>query len=261
MQMRRRLGKRLFSLIITKGNTVAIERILPKTKLFHRQIAVHMSRYRFACNFVRGKKTLDVACGCGYGTYFLSQYADSIMGGDISKEAIEYAQEHYCRENLEFKVLDVNNACLEDALFDCIVSFETIEHLDTPEKSVNEIHRLLKTGGYFIVSVPNGVIDKLVDNDFHRQHFTLKDFEEILNKKFCVIDIKGQKNVHGPRYKHEFLMKITVPGFLKKMVPGFLRDFINRYRCDSYPSKEKDFIMDASLEQAECWIAVCKKVL
>ena len=57
--------------------------------------ASHIARYEFARPAVQGKRLCDIACGAGYGSCFLSQYAKSVVGIDISASAIEWAKEYF----------------------------------------------------------------------------------------------------------------------------------------------------------------------
>lgn len=92
----------------------------------------HINRYNFAKELVKDMRVLDVACGEGYGSNMLAETAKEVIGVDISKEAIEQANEKYSKENLSFKVMDAEGLSFDDNYFDAIVSFETIEHLGRP---------------------------------------------------------------------------------------------------------------------------------
>ena len=61
----------------------------------------HMQRYKSIISIIKDKKVLDAACGEGYGSNILAQYATSVVGIDVSNEAVQYAQEHYEKENLK----------------------------------------------------------------------------------------------------------------------------------------------------------------
>ena len=61
----------------------------------------HLSRYSYACKFVRDKDVCDVACGTGYGSkMMLDSGVRTVRGIDVSEEAIKYASEHYNGKNL-----------------------------------------------------------------------------------------------------------------------------------------------------------------
>src|SRR4029453_6994984 len=101
-------------------------------------------------------KVLDAACGVGYGSYILANSgAHWVTGIDVSEDAISYAKKHYAQSNVTFKKCDAEQLSLLGEVFDIVISFETIEHLNQPRKFIQEVHRSLKRGGLFICSTPN----------------------------------------------------------------------------------------------------------
>jgi SAM-dependent methyltransferase len=60
----------------------------------------------------------------------------------------------------------------EDSTFDLIYADWVLEHVDHPEHFVNEVHRLLKPGGWFCARTPNrwgmiGIGTNLIPNSLH----------------------------------------------------------------------------------------------
>src|SRR5215467_1277008 len=64
----------------------------------------HLARYAFAARLARGKRVLDAGCGAGYGSAELARAALSVVGIDISAEAVAYAGANYQLPNLTFEV-------------------------------------------------------------------------------------------------------------------------------------------------------------
>ncbi|MDR0835033.1 MAG: methyltransferase domain-containing protein, partial [Tannerella sp.] len=158
----------------------------------------HETRYQFASHLVKSKRTLDAACGTGFGTQILSDVASTVIGIDISDEAIEYAKQHYQNNsNISFQVASIQNLPFEDNSFDVIVSFETIEHVDEIDqrKFLSEIKRLLvNDDGLLIMSTPNLTnYDKRGVNEWHIKEFELKEFKEFLSKYFKHIQLLSQQ--------------------------------------------------------------------
>jgi SAM-dependent methyltransferase len=116
----------------------------------------HWHRYHFAAKLVVEREVLDVACGAGYGSALLATRARHVVGADISSEAIQHAQAVYAPvPNLEFRQADCAALPFADASFDAVISFETIEHIETQEKFLDEVRRVLRPEGLFILSSPN----------------------------------------------------------------------------------------------------------
>lgn len=156
----------------------------------------HVSRYIFASDFVRNKKVLDAACGTGYGSAMLAKTASKVFGVDISSEAIFYARSNYGVENINFSVADIGKLPFENDFFDVIVSFETIEHVDSQkqEKFLFEVKRTLKRNGIFVISTPNkDVYKNRGENHFHVAELSFSGFKNMLEKKFKNVKIFGQK--------------------------------------------------------------------
>jgi radical SAM superfamily enzyme YgiQ (UPF0313 family)/predicted SAM-dependent methyltransferase len=146
--------------------------------------ADHVGRYRHAAKFLcEGDIVLDCACGVGYGSFILSQEnrASSILGIDKSKKAIKFANKFYINEKIHFQTNNVFAADIQDNSLDCIVSFETVEHVDG-RRLVEYLYRKLKKGGILLVSTPNQ--DTLPFNKnqfpFHKRHYTSPEFDDLL---------------------------------------------------------------------------------
>ena len=177
------------------------ERYLPEVQ---GQIASeHWHRYFIAGTLVRDKVILDVACGEGYGSFYLAGIADSVVGVDISTEAVDYARHNYHRKNLVYKVGSCDKIPLEDSSVDVVVSFETIEHHDKHEEMMSEIKRVLRNDGILIISSPNKLeySDKPnYTNPYHIKELYKEDFTELLNNYFSKSKCFGQKCIENKSY-------------------------------------------------------------
>lgn len=90
----------------------------------------HYHRYALAARWCVNKRTLDAACGEGYGSAMLALKAASVEGVDVSPEAIGHARQRYGHlEGVGFQVADCTTLPYGDSEFDRVVSFETLEHL------------------------------------------------------------------------------------------------------------------------------------
>lgn len=168
-----------------------IERVMPGS-VSEELYLEHIARYEFARCFVRDMVVADIACGVGYGSYDLLKNggAKSVVGVDISKEAIDYAREHYKADSLGFVVGDATNLNLGEAEFDIVVSFETIEHVRLCDRYLDELYRLLKHGGTAIISTPNRRFSP--PNPYHLKEFSPREFHSLLSQRFLVGRLLGQ---------------------------------------------------------------------
>ena len=157
----------------------------------------HLHRYAYATQFAQNKRALDLACGEGYGSRLLARTAESVVGIDIDENAIRHAKNKYIRSNLQFKQGSITDIPIEgQSIFDVIVCFEAIEHIDDHEKLLKEVKRLLTPDGLFIVSTPNKWAysdEPKYENPFHVRELYLDEFTELLKKYFKQVKILGQR--------------------------------------------------------------------
>lgn len=155
----------------------------------YEEYQLHILRYVFAANFVKDKTVLDIACGTGYGTHYLSKKgAKLIIGCDIKGEYIEYAKYHYKMKNLSFYRCDALCLPFQDEFFDVVISFETIEHIKEYRGYLSECKRVLKSKeGLFICSTPNKYVyspHSDVSVPFHFQEFYPEQFYDLIKECF-----------------------------------------------------------------------------
>ncbi len=152
----------------------------------------HLARYQFALKFILPQdNVLDVPCGSGYGTKLISTAARKAVGIDIHKGAIGHAKEFFSDKNNSFSIgniEDMRGLFPDDNLFDVIISFEGIEHINNSEAFLDEVVRLLKKDGEFIISTPR----KPHGSPYHVKEYNLDEFKELLSKKFDIRQIFGQ---------------------------------------------------------------------
>ena len=51
---------------------------------------------------------------------------------------------------------DMTSSAFQDASFDCVVSIEVLEHVPRDRDFLQEVHRVLRPGGVFLMTTPNG---------------------------------------------------------------------------------------------------------
>jgi SAM-dependent methyltransferase len=128
---------------------------------------------------------LDVGAAESILSYELASFGYSVTAIDIRPISLFHP-------NLKFVQCDICEPVFEDNTFDCIIALSTIEHIglgwygdekgdSLDKKAVNAIFKLLKNGGYFILTVPYGkraetpvhrIYDKYLLNDL-LSHFSI----------------------------------------------------------------------------------------
>jgi len=161
----------------------------------------HLERYKFACNYVQGKRVLDISCGAGYGSHMIKLAGASyVLGGDLSTHNVQYCNSHYKMKDLEFKQMDICKP-IEENLFEVIICFETIEHIPNYAEALKYLHKVLvEDTGLLIVSTPNRKItEPYLKQDErpsggHEREFTVPELRAALKKAdFEEIGYYGQR--------------------------------------------------------------------
>lgn len=150
----------------------------------------HMHRYGWVQSLCVGRDVLDIACGEGYGSALLAKTASSVIGVDISKEAVEHARQRYAvQTNLRFVEGSATAIPLKDASVDVAVSFETLEHLAEQDEMLGELRRVLKPSGILIISSPNKKVysdERNYVNEFHVKELYFDELDALLRRFFPV---------------------------------------------------------------------------
>ena len=126
--------------------------------------------------------------------------AENVVGVELSDEAVAYSQKHYSAPNLTFIAANAENlSFLNDRAVDVVVSFETIEHLFNAEAYLDEIVRILRPGGRFLVSTPDRRIASIMyfytqrpANTHHVREYTEGELLDLLSSKFIIESCYGQ---------------------------------------------------------------------
>lgn len=160
----------------------------------------HIHRYLLACELATDKAVLDIASGAGYGSAMLARHATSVVGVDISSDAVMYAKTKFSQHNLDFVVGSCTSIPLTDGSIDLVVSFETIEHLSDHEEMMCEIKRVLKPDGLLIISSPDRFeySDKPgYTNEFHVKELYKDEFSSLISRYFKHHSVYGQRVAFG----------------------------------------------------------------
>ena len=105
----------------------------------------------------------DIGCNMGQIVFFINNVLNVknkllFHGVDISPVDIAIAAETGKKlglDNVTFEVGDAENLDFKSGSFDILYSSEVIEHLERPEKFLEEIKRVVKPGGTAIITTPN----------------------------------------------------------------------------------------------------------
>lgn len=95
---------------------------------------------------------LDVGCGEGYFLQYAERNYDT-YGIDVSEYCIREAMRKTNKTKLS--VNSIKQIDYKNETFDIITCFDVLEHLEYPETTIKKIGYILKSGGLFVIRVPN----------------------------------------------------------------------------------------------------------
>lgn len=98
-------------------------------------------------------RLLDVGCGQGEFLSAAQQKGFDVYGIDIAPRNINFIKTHRNIESVVCGKIEDNIDTL--GKFDVVTLFEVLEHVESPATLLASIKKLLKPGGYFIMSTPN----------------------------------------------------------------------------------------------------------
>ncbi len=140
----------------------------------------------------RSQSILDVGCGEGVTLHKIKmmKIGKNLEGIDYSAEAIKIGKKEF--PALKLKKADIYALPYKDNSFDIVLCNEVLEHLEDPQKALDELKRVTKK--YLLLSVPNEPYFRLANffrgrhvrrfgnHPEHIQHWTHNQFSGFLKK-------------------------------------------------------------------------------
>jgi SAM-dependent methyltransferase len=122
--------------------------------------------YRFALQFVEGRRVLDVGCGLGEGTRILQRNANVAHGQDLDE-----------RLQAPGRVIGPLHA-IETSSYDVVVTIDVIEHVDDPVQFLKDCARIARLG--IFLSTPNWTASRC-QWPYHLREYTPQQFLTLLD--------------------------------------------------------------------------------
>jgi SAM-dependent methyltransferase len=233
------------------------ERTLPGIPEENYWFQRHVVAYRYAAERTAGLTVLDAGSGEGYGAAILAERAVAVTGVDLDPTVIQHAAESYPRAH--FEAADLGALPFPAESFDAVVSFQVVEHMQSPRDYASECARVLKPGGLLIVSTPNRLTfsPEGLRNPFHTVEFAPEELRGLLEGRFVVEAIAG--TFHGFRLALvERVIRSSLPERLISQPvpewPGWLRRLVSRVKPGDFRIRSSG--VEASLDL----LAVARKL-
>lgn len=141
----------------------------------------------------------DIGSGIGNNVKTLSEFTNHITAVDISPAALDILKKSYSDSVGDLSIINANAEALplQEKVFDVVIMTEILEHCEGPERVLSECIRILKPGGYLIVSTPNylnlaGLWKKVWDSTHkHTTWDAWGNHKEGMENLFTSIKLKG----------------------------------------------------------------------
>ena len=219
---------------------------IPSDNPLHHRL---LSAYVFAEDYIKGD-VMELGCGEGRGINNILKNSRSYTAVDKIDEAIKILSGKYPKEKFvstSFPPLDT----FKSNSFDCVVSFQVIEHIEDDDLFIGEIYRILRPGGIALLTTPN-IKMTLTRNPWHIREYTSEELVALASKYFSKIEIKG---VSGNKKVKQYYMgnvksvqKFKRLDFfnLEKYLPNFLYkipyEILNRFNRDSLKKSDSGLV-------------------
>jgi SAM-dependent methyltransferase len=152
----------------------ASENAVSDTPVFMRQLFA----YEQASREIKGT-VLEIGSGEGYGIKLLAPKSSRYVAIDKFKPG--NTENFKDVEFIQMEVPWLNG--LEDNMFNVVICFQLIEHIQDDHTLLKEIHRVLKPGGFLLLTTPNKTMS-LTRNPYHMREYTTDEFRALMTTYF-----------------------------------------------------------------------------
>lgn len=242
------------------------ERLVRDDAVLHPLHVENLARFDYFQKKVSGNNILDLGCGVGEGSNYLSLCNENwiINGVDLSFEAVNNGRMFSTSGRVIYSCMDVTSLAFPNEIFDAIISVEVIEHIVDVNKYLLEAHRVLKQGGIFFLTTPNRLISSPTPKSLWPDHvieYNSKELKELILSIFQNCEILGESI---PVYENNVFRKVVhnLAPLIKPILPKWLR--IRALHLLQYIIK-KDIMMtdvqfsNSSVDSKPTLIAICFK--
>ncbi len=169
---------------------------------------------RTQTSLTHGANVLDV--GCGTGAVLASFSKDfNAFGTDTSPLAIEYCKQRRIEKAF---VCSLDTFPFPNLRFDLILLLDVIEHIDDDQGIVNQAARLLKPGGYLLITVPayEFLWSHHDEINLHKRRYVKKRLGNVVEQAGLSLSLLS--------YFNTFLFPLALLGRLSENLLGSTKD-------------------------------------
>ena len=160
----------------------------------HLTSAIYRARHNTALRWVRklhlpsSARVLDIGCGAGLITVALSRQGHTVDAMDAAAAMLDMTRKRAVRQGVQDRVRlhlgDVHELQFEANTFDIVIAIGVIPWLHSEVAALREMHRVLKPGGFLLLTADNNarlnrILDPLSCPVFKPLRVTAKRFLEL----------------------------------------------------------------------------------
>lgn len=223
---------------------------LPSDNPIHQRL---LMPYVWAADVVNGH-LLEVGCGEGRGIAWLMPRVVSYSAIDKIERAIQQLRNKYPQGTFVSGNIPPL-AAYADQSFDCVVSFQVIEHIQDDGLFLKEINRVLKPGGKAYLTTPNRPMS-LSRNPWHIREYTAAELTRLAQPYFAHVEMKGIAGNEKVMHYHERnrqsvarLMRWDVLNLQYRLPAWMLRlpyELMNRWNRNRLKDHADELVMSIS---------------
>jgi len=156
-----------------KKHTPALQSSSNPSELFRMYADFQEDRIKHLKKYINKKtRLLEIGCSAGMFLFHIKKHVKEIVGMDYDSRAAGYAAK---KCGCEVFTNDIDEAGFDEASFDVICLFQTVEHIENPVDFFIKIKKYLKPKGVIYIEVPN-LHDSLIyayklDNHYKNFYF------------------------------------------------------------------------------------------
>jgi 2-polyprenyl-3-methyl-5-hydroxy-6-metoxy-1,4-benzoquinol methylase len=144
--------------------------------------------YEQISKVVRGN-VADIGSGTGFGTHLLTVNAKKVLGYEVDKDALRFAEKVFPVKHLSFQYGDIHRG-IDDGPYDFVVMVDVIEHLKYDKRALLNVKSMLGKRGQLILSTPNR-LSRYRKSENHVKEYAPKELEGLLRKVFTDVSLRN----------------------------------------------------------------------
>lgn len=165
---------------------------------------------------LKNLKVLEIGCGNGSMVGYLKSLGIDILGIDMNEKYLKNAGSRFGKES--FKLMRGEDLLFEDNSFDIVLSFDLLEHIPDTKKHLEEVKRVLKNNGKYLLQTPNRYTSLTFSILRDRSLTKWKEYHPSLQTRKSL-----KRNFDNAGFNIEFVDVDTYTEYFRQKLPKILR--------------------------------------